>query len=79
MAIISIIAQVTAGFPNLSLKNPATIPPTMPPTSNKVDKYAADSSGIPLKKRIKNILDIHTREYIFFINFRYEVYFLVCI
>lgn len=70
MAIISIIAQVTAGFPNLSLKNPATIPPTMPPTSNKVDKYAADSSGIPLKK---------TNKIFFFMNFRYEVYFLVCI
>ena len=69
MAIISIIAQVAAGFPYLSLRNPATIPPTMPPTSNKVDKYAADSSGIPLKKRIK----------FFFMNFRYEVYFLVCI
>ncbi len=30
--------QVIAGFPVLSVINPATIPPRIPPTSKKVDK-----------------------------------------
>ena len=43
MAESSIIAQVVALFPVLSDKNPAMIPPIIPPTSNRVDKYAAFS------------------------------------
>ena len=49
MAISNIIAQVEAGFPVMSVINPAKIPPIMPPTSNKVDKVAASEAGIPKK------------------------------
>ena len=50
MAISNIIAHVEAGFPVMSVINPAKIPPIMPPTSNKVDKVAASEAGIPEKK-----------------------------
>ena len=53
MAISNIIAQVEAGFPVMSVINPAKIPPIMPPTSNKVDKVAASEAGIPEKKNQK--------------------------
>ena len=41
MAKVSMIAQVVAGLPVASVAMPATIPPIMPPTSNKVDRLAA--------------------------------------
>ena len=60
------IAHVEAGFPVMSVMNPAKIPPIMPPTSNKVDKVAASEAGIPKK------------DLIFFI-FSDEISILVCL
>ena len=39
------IAQVEAGFPVLSERVPAMIPPMMPPTSKMVDNIAASSAS----------------------------------
>ena len=69
MAISNIIAQVEAGFPVMSVINPAKIPPIMPPTSNKVDKVAASEAGIPEKKKLR---------FIFFL-FSDEISVLVCL
>ena len=48
IAIINIIAHIIAGFPVLSVAKPAKIPPMIPPTSNKVDKYPAVDASIPV-------------------------------
>ena len=39
------IAQVEAGFPVLSERVPAMMPPMMPPTSKMVDNIAASSAS----------------------------------
>ena len=43
IAAANILTQVMAGLPVRSVMNPATMPPTIPPMSNIVDKYAASS------------------------------------
>ena len=48
IAIINIIAHIIAGFPVLSVAKPAKIPPMIPPTSNKVDKYPAVDASMPV-------------------------------
>jgi hypothetical protein len=45
MAMMSMTAHVEALFPVKSEMNPAVMPPTIPPTSNRVERYAA-SSGL---------------------------------
>lgn len=45
MATTNIMAQVTALIPVTSLNTPAMIPPTMPPTSNSVDKSALSEAS----------------------------------
>ena len=50
---MSIMAQTEAGFFVISVASPAIIPPTIPPTSNKVDRFPDVVAVKFLPKKIK--------------------------
>ena len=60
---MSIMAQTEAGFFVISVASPAIIPPMIPPTSNKVDRFP---DVVAVKLTPKKRLNIINDEYFFY-------------
>ena len=64
---MSIMAQTEAGFFVISVASPAIIPPMIPPTSNKVDRFP---DVVAVKLTPKKIKYSYIKDEYFFIIFQ---------